>query len=314
MVETNNYIIEIDDLVKSYGPLLAVNHISLKVKRGSLFAFLGVNGAGKSTTINIIASILKKDSGYINIDGHDLDKEAEKIKSEIGIVFQTSVLDELLTVEENLRIRAKFYGLDKEKTNERIKRITEMLELEPILKRPVKRLSGGQKRRVDIARSIIHEPRILILDEPTTGLDPKTRIDVWKLINDIRARTNMTVFLTTHYLEEAEKATYVTIMDKGKIIAEGTPNELKNVYSSDAVIVYTKKDDIYKQAFKDYKYRYSKDQKAYIVNIKDSDEARDFLVKYQDIVHDFEVKKGDMDDVFLNVTGQKFTEDGESDE
>lgn len=314
MVETNYYIIEIDDLVKSYGPLLAVNHISLKVKRGSLFAFLGVNGAGKSTTINIIASILKKDSGYINIDGHDLDKEAEKIKSEIGIVFQTSVLDELLTVEENLRIRAKFYGLDKEKTNERIKRITEMLELEPILKRPVKRLSGGQKRRVDIARSIIHEPRILILDEPTTGLDPKTRIDVWKLINDIRARTNMTVFLTTHYLEEAEKATYVTIMDKGKIIAEGTPNELKNVYSSDAVIVYTKKDDIYKQAFKDYKYRYSKDQKAYIVNIKDSDEARDFLVKYQDIVHDFEVKKGDMDDVFLNVTGQKFTEDGESDE
>lgn len=314
MQTKSEYIIEIENLVKSYGPLVAVNNISLKVKRGSLFAFLGVNGAGKSTTINIISSILEKDSGKVYVDGYDLDEHTEAIKSEIGIVFQTSVLDELLTVEENLRTRAKFYGIKKEETNRRIKVISEMLKLEPILNRQIKRLSGGQKRRVDIARSIIHEPSILILDEPTTGLDPKTRIDVWRLINNIRLKNNMTVFLTTHYLEEAEKATYVTIMNKGEIIAEGTPTELKNRYSSDAVIVYAKKDEKYKTAFKGYKYRYSKDQKAYIVNIPNSEEAKNFLFKFKDIVEDFEVRKGDMDDVFLNVTGQNIEEGGDDDE
>lgn len=302
-------IIEINHLVKRYGDLVAVNDISLKVRRGSLFAFLGINGAGKSTTINIIANILSKDSGTVIIDGYDLDKSPDAIKSEIGIVFQTSVLDELLTVEENLKTRAKFYGLEKKIIEERIKNIVSLLELEPILHRPIKRLSGGQKRRVDIARSIIHEPQILILDEPTTGLDPKTRLDVWKLINDIRLKTNMTVFLTTHYLEEAEKATYVTIMNKGEIIAEGTPTELKNRYSSDSIIFYTKKDDKYKNLFKDYKYVYSKDQKAYIISIPDSEQAKQFLFKFKDVIDDFEVVKGNMDDVFLNVTGQKIIEE-----
>lgn len=314
MEKNSEYIIEISNLVKTYGSLTAVNNISLKVKRGSLFAFLGINGAGKSTTINIISSILKKDSGTVIVDGYDLDKEANDIKNEIGIVFQTSVLDDLLTVEENLKTRARFYNLSKEVTAQRIKVISEMLKLEPILKRPIKKLSGGQKRRVDIARSIIHEPKILILDEPTTGLDPKTRIDVWKLINDIRLRTNMTVFLTTHYLEEAEKATYVTIMNKGEIIAEGTPTDLKNRYSTDSIIIYTKKDDKYKNAFKGYKYRYSTDQKAYIVNVKDPKEAKDFLLKFKDIIEDFEVRKGDMDDVFLNVTGQNIIDSEGEDE
>lgn len=311
-MENNEYIIEIKDLVKSYESLIAVNHISLKVKRGSLFAFLGVNGAGKSTTINIISSILDKDSGSITVDGYDLDKDKDEIKSRIGIVFQTSVLDELLTVEENLRTRARFYQLKKDEINKRIDKISNMLGLEPILHKPVKKLSGGQKRRVDIARSIIHEPEILILDEPTTGLDPKTRIDVWKLINDIRIKNNMTVFLTTHYLEEAEKATYVTIMDKGMIIVEGTPTELKNQYSSDSIIVYAKKDDKYKQTFKGYKYRYSKDQKAYLVNVPNSESAKAFLTKYSDIIDDFEVKKGNMDDVFLNVVGLNIEEDEET--
>lgn len=307
----DKYIIQIRHLMKSYGPVQAVNDISLDVKRGSLFAFLGVNGAGKSTTINIIANILNKDSGDIIIDGYNLDENPDAIKSEIGIVFQSSVLDDLLSVEENLKTRAKFYGLNKEEAQKRIDVIASMLELEPILKRPVRKLSGGQRRRVDIARSIIHEPKILILDEPTTGLDPKTRIDVWKLINDIRLRNNMTVFLTTHYLEEADKATYVTIMNKGSIIAEGTPTELKNQYSSDTVIVYAEKDKKYKEAFKGYQYKYSKDQKAYLVNIPDSEHAKQFLNKFSDLVLDFEVKKGDMDDVFLKVTGQNIIESEE---
>jgi len=314
-MDNSEYLIEINHLIKSYNDVKAVNDISLKVKRGSLFAFLGINGAGKSTTINIIANILSKDSGDVIIDGYNLDKDSNMIKSEIGIVFQTSVLDELLTVEENLRTRASFYGIKKSIVNERIKKISEMLNLDSIMKRQVKKLSGGQKRRVDIARSIIHEPKLLILDEPTTGLDPKTRIDVWKLINDIRLKNNMTVFLTTHYLEEAEKATYVTIMNKGEIIAEGTPTSLKNRYSSDSVIVYHDKEKTYDLAFKDYKYKYSKDQKAYIVKLKDSLESFNFLTKYKDLITDFEVKKGDMDDVFLNVTGQNIIDsEGNEDE
>ena len=306
MEKNNEFIIEINNLRKTYGSLVAVNDISLKVKRGSLFAFLGVNGAGKSTTINIISGILDKDSGSVIVDGYDLDEESDEIKSEIGIVFQSSVLDDLLTVEENLRMRARFYNIPKKVIDERIAKISEMLKLEPILKRQIRRLSGEQKRRVDIARSVI--------DEPTTGLDPKTRIDVWKLINDIRVRNNMTVFLTTHYLEEAEKATYVTIMNKGEIIAEGTPTDLKNRFSTDNVIIYAKKDDKYKQAFKGYKYRYSKDQKAYIVKFKNNVDIKDFLLKFKDIIEDFEVRKGDMDDVFLNVTGQNIIDSEEEEE
>lgn len=304
MPNNEDFIISIENLVKKYDSIKAVDNISLKVKRGSLFAFLGVNGAGKSTTINIMSSILNKDSGRIYIDGQNLDTARLDIKSKIGIVFQNSVLDDLLSVEDNLRTRARFYGLDKNTINERIEKIKKMLHLETIMKQEVRKLSGGQKRRVDIARSIIHKPKILILDEPTTGLDPKTRIDVWRLINKIRLENNMTVFLTTHYLEEAEKATYVTIMNKGKIIAEGTPTELKNKYSSDNVIVYKEKDKICDKEFKKYKFEYSKDCKAYIVKFKNIDDVYDFLVKNKKIINDFEVKKGDMDDVFLNVTGQ----------
>ena len=237
----NNYALEIENLVKTYGSVKAVNDISFKVLKGSLFAFLGINGAGKSTTINIICSILQKNSGRVIVNGYDLDTNAFEIKNEIGIVFQNSVLDQELTVKENLDIRTSFYSLPKEQKKKNIDAIIRLLDLEPILNRTVKTLSGGQKRRVDIARAMVHAPKLLILDEPTTGLDPKTRLVVWSLIDKIRYETNMTVFLTTHYLEEAEKATDVVIMDKGKIIARGTPVELKNKYSSDYIISYMQK-------------------------------------------------------------------------
>ena len=302
------YILQIKHLIKTYGDLKAVNDISFKVKRGSLFAFLGVNGAGKSTTINIISSILNKDYGTIIIDGKDLDKERDSIKREIGIVFQYSALDLSLTVEENLRIRANFYGLSKKEVDERIKDLTDMLHLAPILNRQVRRLSGGQRRRVDIARSMLHAPKLLILDEPTTGLDPKTRIDVWKLIMEIREKQNMTVFLTTHYLEEAEMATDVVIMDHGEIIATGTPTELKNLYSKNYVIVYSHKNEQLDKLFLPYNAQYNEDQKAYKVAFKNSEEAMRFLKENENNITDFEVKKGDMDDVFLNVTGKAFKE------
>ena len=295
-------IVQIRHLRKSYETLKAVDDISFDVERGSLFSFLGENGAGKSTTINIIASILEKDSGLVIIDGHNLDEETNAIKKEIGIVFQNSVLDDVLTVEENILTRAKFYGLSRKDRIKRLKELSLLLNLTPILKQPVKKLSGGQRRRVDIARSMIHKPKLLILDEPTTGLDPKTRLDVWHMIDKLRTETNMTVFLTTHYLEEAERATNVVIMDHGHIIAEGTPTELKNLYSHDYVIVYAKKNHVFDEAFKGFKFGYSEDSSSYNIIVKNSEEAKKLIEDNRSLIGDFEVKKGSMDDVFLNLT------------
>lgn len=308
--------LKIENLVKSYGEIRAVNDISFEVEEGSLFAFLGINGAGKSTTINIICSILSKDSGKIYVDGLDLDENAAQIKREIGIVFQSSVLDMELTVKQNLDIRTSFYSLSKEEKRENINSIIELLELQPILNRTVKTLSGGQMRRVDIARAMVHNPRLLILDEPTTGLDPKTRLAVWSLIDKIRKERAMTVFLTTHYLEEADKASDVVIMDKGRIIAHGTPNELKNKYSSDSLFSYGERDENFEAALTAGKnnFEYDGERGAYKIRVRDTAEAKELLAKFAQYFSDVEIIKGNMDDVFLNVTGKDIKVLGESDE
>lgn len=305
-IVTDNILI-VDNLCKTYGPLVAVNNISFSVKAGSLFAFLGQNGAGKSTTINIICNILTKDSGKIYVSGFDSDRNVQAVKSQVGIVFQNSVLDTSLSPKENLIIRAAFYGIRGELLKERLKTLAEMLDLESFFDRPVAKLSGGQKRRVDIARAMIHSPKLLILDEPTTGLDPQTRISVWGLINELREKTGMTVFLTTHYMEEAEKSTYVVVMDKGSIIARGTPTELKNAYSGDYVFMYQKSDEKIDELLKseNRKYTYNKDGKYYRIVVKDASDAILFIEKHKDLLRDFEVQKGNMDDVFLNITGLK---------
>lgn len=296
-------ILQIEHLSKSYGDLKAVDDISLKVKKGSLFSFLGMNGAGKSTTINIICSILKKDSGKIYVNGYDLDKDVNKIKEEIGIVFQNSVLDNDLTVYQNLKVRASFYGFSKKEEKEKINNIVNLLQLNEILDKPINKLSGGQKRRVDIARSMIHNPKLLILDEPTTGLDPKTRLMVWNLINEIRNKTGMNVFLTTHYMEEAEESTYIVIMNKGKIISEGTPLELKNKYTSDYIKAYLDKNEQLEELLNKDKiqYTYFVENNFYKIYIKNSELSVELLNKYKDYIKDFEILKGDMDDVFLNA-------------
>lgn len=296
-------ILQIEHLSKSYGDLKAVDDISLKVKKGSLFSFLGMNGAGKSTTINIICSILKKDSGKIYVNGYDLDKDVNKIKEEIGIVFQNSVLDNDLTVYQNLKVRASFYGFSKKEEKEKINNIVNLLQLNEILDKPINKLSGGQKRRVDIARSMIHNPKLLILDEPTTGLDPKTRLMVWNLINEIRNKTGMNVFLTTHYMEEAEESTYIVIMNKGKIISEGTPLELKNKYTSDYIKAYLDKNEQLEELLNKDKiqYTYFEENNFYKIYIKNSELSVGLLNKYKDFIKDFEILKGDMDDVFLNA-------------
>ncbi len=299
-------ILKIENLVKSYGSVVAVNNISFEVAKGSLFPFLGINGAGKSTTINIICSILSKDSGKIFVSGYDLDKDPFAIKREIGIVFQTSVLDKELTVKQNLEVRTSFYPLTKAERKKNIADICELLELQPIYNQTIKTLSGGQMRRVDIARAMVHKPKLLILDEPTTGLDPRTRQQVWALIDKIRCETGMTVFLTTHYLEEADRATDVVIMDKGNIIAHGTPNQLKNAYSTDSLYAYMPTDEEFEKALRkeDIKFRYIEDKSAYRISVKDTEEAKKLIAKFDKYLTDIEMVKGNMDDVFLNVTGK----------
>lgn len=220
-------VISIQNLSKSFGNVKAVDDLSFRVKRGELFAFLGVNGAGKSTTISIICGQLKKDSGSVRIHEMDVERKGEETKRLLGVVFQDSVLDRPLTVKENLKSRAALYGIMGKAFEKRLGELVELLDFREFLNRPVGKLSGGQRRRIDIARALLHKPEILILDEPTTGLDPQTRKLIWDVIEKIRLTENMTVFLTTHYMEEAASAGYVIILDKGKIAAEGTPYELK---------------------------------------------------------------------------------------
>lgn len=300
-----NNIIEIKNLYKSFGDIKAVQNLSFKVKEGELFAFLGVNGAGKSTAINIICGELKKDGGSVVIDGYDLEKNAEKIKGLIGVVFQNSVLDRALTVYDNLESRAALYGIYGEAFKKRLKELAELLEFGDLLKRTVGKLSGGQRRRIDIARALLHRPKILILDEPTTGLDPQTRRILWEVVESLRKTENMTVFLTTHYMEEASDADYVVILDSGKISAEGTPLELKNTYTGDFITLYGISDDEVKTLAKPYE----KLHDAYRVSVNNTAEATSLIIKYPDIFRDYEILKGKMDDVFLSVTGKKLQEE-----
>ena len=233
-----NSIISIENLKKSFGEIKAVDNISFNVNKGELFAFLGVNGAGKSTTINILCGQLSKDEGKVIIDGISLDEDKSSLKRKIGVVFQESVLDGPLSVLDNLKSRGALYGLKGKVLDERINELAYLLNLNDLLKRQVNKLSGGQKRRVDIARALIHKPEIIILDEPTTGLDPQTRKNIWNVINNLRKTEGITVFLTTHYMEEATDANYIVILDNGKITTEGSPVELKNKYTRDSVILY----------------------------------------------------------------------------
>jgi multidrug/hemolysin transport system ATP-binding protein len=296
-----NDIIKIDHLHKSFGDVKAVQDLCFRVKEGELFAFLGVNGAGKSTTINIMCGQLSKDSGSVEIDGADLDQNLNHIKSTLGVVFQNSVLDSALSVYDNLQSRAALYGITGAAFRNRLEELAKMLEFEDLLKRAVGKLSGGQRRRIDIARALINRPRILILDEPTTGLDPQTRKTLWQVISDLRKNENMTVFLTTHYMEEAAEADYVVILDSGKITAEGTPLELKNKYTGDFITLY----GIDEATVKTLGAEYEQIRDAYRLSVPNTAKATELIIKHPDIFLDYEITKGKMDDVFLNVTGKK---------
>ena len=294
-------IIEINHLSKSFGEVKAVNDLSFRVKEGELFAFLGVNGAGKSTTINIMCGQLSKDGGEIKIDGMSLDRDANATKSKIGVVFQSSVLDMALSVLDNLESRAALYGIEGEQLRDRIAHLARLLDFEDLLKRQVGKLSGGQRRRIDIARALIHRPKILILDEPTTGLDPQTRKLLWSVISDLRKNENMTVFLTTHYMEEAADADYVVIIDSGSISAEGTPLELKNKFSGDFITLYGAE----QSALESLGVPFERMRDAYRLSVPNTQAATRLIIDHPELFCDYEITKGKMDDVFLAVTGKK---------
>ena len=296
-------IIEIDNLHKSFKEVKAVDGISFKVKEGELFSFLGVNGAGKSTTINIISGVLNKDSGKVSVCGYDIDERPNEIKSKIGIVFQNSVLDKKLSVYENLKYRANLYGIFGTEFKTRLAEMTELLDLKDILKRPLAKRSVGQKRRIDIARALIHRPQLLILDEPTTGLDPKTRITVWNVVEKLRKESGLTVFLTTHYMEEASNSDYVVIIDAGKIAVEGTPHELKNEYASDFIKLYNHREEAEKY-FSALGYAIKNERDFTQIELTDTAETAKFFKEMPQLFEDFEVLKGNMDNVFLKVTGK----------
>ncbi len=297
-------IIEVKNLLKNYGHVKAVKGISFSVKKGAFFAFLGENGAGKSTTINILCTVLEKTSGEVTICGYSLDKERDKIRNSIGIVFQGSVLDKELTVYENLKCRASLYGYNKQEIKEKISKIANKLHLNEILNRRYDQLSGGQRRRVDIARALINDPQILFLDEPTTGLDPQTRITVWKTIDELR-KNGLTVFMTTHYMEETKLCDDVIILDEGTIKAQGSPNSLKSQYATDHLIWYVEEDDKYNLLLKKAGYEYKYNKNAYVIRVDNSAHASKLIIKYPELILDYEVIKGDMDSVFLNVTGKE---------
>ena len=297
------HIIEIKNLNKSFGDVRAVRDLSFCVKKGELFAFLGVNGAGKSTTISILCGQLKMDSGSVTVAGEDIEKSRESLTRRLGVVFQNSVLDSALTVKDNLRSRAALYGIKGKKFDSRLAELAELLDFGGLLDRTVGKLSGGQRRRIDIARALLHSPDILILDEPTTGLDPQTRKLLWDVVTSLRRDKQMTVFLTTHYMEEAADADYVVILDSGAIAAEGTPLELKNRWTGDFITLYGVTDD----AVSALGLPCEKIRDAVRVSVPNTAAATRLIVAHPELFADYEITKGKMDDVFLAVTGKRLT-------
>lgn len=293
-------VIEIQHLYKSFGEVKAVQDLSFRVKEGELFAFLGVNGAGKSTTINILCGQLRKDGGSVKINGFEPAENPEKVKRALGVVFQNSVLDKALTVYENLESRAALYGIHGRAFKDRLQELSGMLGFGDLLRRTVGKLSGGQRRRIDIARALLHRPDILILDEPTTGLDPQTRKTLWDVVDNLRKTENMTVFLTTHYMEEAADADYVVILDSGKIAAEGTPLTLKNTYTGDFITLY----QVSEEEIRSFGRPYEALRDGYRVPVENTEKATQLILQHPAIFRDYEITKGKMDDVFLAVTGK----------
>ena len=299
-----NKIIEVEGLSKSFGKVQAVADISFYVEKGALFSFLGTNGAGKSTTISIMLTLLKQSEGKVIINGFKVGKQDDKIRKEIGVVFQDSLLDPLLTVKENLNIRGSFYGMSKAEIADAVKRVIAVTDLASFIDRPYGKLSGGERRRTDIARALLHNPSILIMDEPTTGLDSYNRKSIWKTILQLQKETNMTVFLTTHYIEEAANSDYVVVMNEGHIVAKGTPEQLKDNYASDSLLMTTSHVETMREMLNADQLEFKEVKSTFQIPLIETTDAIPILSKFADLITSFEVQKSSLDDVFLAITGK----------
>lgn len=298
-------IVEVKSLVKSYKDIQAVKGLDFYVEEGKLFAFLGPNGAGKSTTIDMICTYLQPDSGEITVDGYRVGKDDNEIRRKIGIVFQDSVLDPILTVRENITIRGSFYGLTGKKLKEAVERSCEIVNITKFMDRPYGKLSGGQCRRADIARALVNTPRILFLDEPTTGLDPQTRQNVWETIEKLQKETNMTVFLTTHYMEEASEADYVIVIDDGRLVAKGTPAELKEKYANNFLHIVPNNSKELIEYLSSNKIEFTTNADIFTVIIDNTVDALNIIDCIRDNIKSIEIIKGTMDNAFIEITGKE---------
>lgn len=298
-------IIKVSNLQKNYGRTQAVKNVSFHVKEGELLSFLGPNGAGKSTTINILCTLLSSDGGSVMIDGKKLGKEDEAIRRQIGVVFQHSMLDDLLSVEDNLKIRAGFYFSKTARVKEAVRQAAATVQLQDVLKRPYGKLSGGQRRRADIARALLHTPKLLFLDEPTTGLDPQTRRNVWETVRALQKEQGMTVFLTTHYMEEAAGSDYVEVIDHGVITASGTPAELKEQYAHDSLRLSVSSMESAAKVLGQEHILWQREGGQMVIALSHTKEALPILKRLEGQIESFEVIRGTMDDVFLGITGEE---------
>ncbi len=302
-------IIEVKNFTKKYGDFVAVNDISFEVEEGTIFAFLGPNGAGKSTTINTLCTIFEKTSGTLIIDGKDVSTRKSDVRAAIGVVFQDSTLDAKMTVEENLKLHCVFYHIPKNEVEERIRFVLNLVDLAGERKKLVSALSGGMKRRVEIARGLIHYPKVLFLDEPTTGLDPQTRSHIWEYIKKLQKERNITIFLTTHYMEEAEICNRIAIIDGGVIVAHDTPYALKKKYTKDKAFITTENGEELEQLLQRYQLDYTKKEGFYKVDAENINPLMQVLSMQKDVITDIEIKKGTFNDVFLEITGKKIREE-----
>ncbi|RXZ79677.1 ATP-binding cassette domain-containing protein [Paenibacillaceae bacterium] len=298
-----NKIIEVTGLKKSFGSVQAVKKVDFCVMQGAMFAFLGPNGAGKSTTIDMVTTQLRPDAGEVLVNGFRLGQEDERIRASIGIVSQDSLLDPLLTVEENLYVRGGFYKLSKAALKTAIAQASATADVNDFLKRPYGKLSGGQRRRADIARALINTPRILFLDEPTTGLDPQTRKNVWQTIRQLQQQQGMTIFLTTHYMEEAAQADFITIMDHGEVLAQGTPLTLKDRHAQDTLKLLPKDSGALAVMLDSLQVPYTVASEVFQIPLQQTTAALPIIDRARDNIANIEIINGTMDDVFLNLTG-----------
>ncbi|SDL81308.1 ATP-binding cassette domain-containing protein [Sediminibacillus halophilus] len=306
-----NNIVEVKGLKKNYKGFLAVTGVDFEVGEGEIFGFLGPNGAGKSTTINMLSTIIKPSEGKASINGFDIVADKNKVRSSIGLIFQESTLDEKLTANENLMLHCKFYGVPKEKREERINEVLEIVDLKDKRGNIVDTFSGGMKRRLEIARGLLHYPRVLFLDEPTVGLDPQTRNHIWEYILRLKEKAGITIFLTTHYMDEAEICDRVAVMDHGKLIALDTPDQLKTNVGGDIIEIETENNQEAKAVLIE----------KYEVEVKEAggsltfqvDKGSEFLVQF---VKNFDIpiktvnlRRPTLNDVFLALTGREIREE-----